>query len=192
MKNTILFLIVIILFINCSNSKKITISDPILYNDALAGIIHNVQITVDSLENYLLTTKITLEQTPDSVFVLKNDIDTVLLNSLYKNSLKKIDWAKNELNKIEYKTDDYKYKASVLKGISMIDSVLLLDFKPLIDTLYTCNHSSYLQVVYAMIPYGKSSYTKYSAAFDTIMSAQMRFDLKNKYILEKNIIRFNF
>jgi len=187
-----IFFSVLIIVISCNQQKTVTLDNPHDYNDALTGIIYTVQIPVDSLEFYLLNTKLRLENTPDSIFFIKDEIDTVLINRLLKNSKIKSEWALEEITYINYFEEDKFFKKSVIVGLKIIDSTINFEFKPLIDTLYSCDGKKYRNVVSAMLPKGQSSYAKYSAAFDTLVAGQQKFDANNNYVLQSNFIRFNF
>ncbi len=184
-----LFVILTIFLTSCNNR---TTSNPITYNNAVTAIIFSVQLSVDSLEAYLLSTKLRLQEYPDSNFILLNEIDTSSLNNLYKNAIKKTNWGITEINNISFKEKDTIFKPAILKGFELTKKTLSENFKPLIDTLYSCDNVTYKNVVYSMLPQGKESYTNYSAAFDTIMIGQQKFNSQHKYLIDSNLIRFNF
>ncbi|MBN2663411.1 MAG: hypothetical protein JXR68_07150 [Bacteroidales bacterium] len=191
MKQLLILVSVLIIF-SCNNKKNNTFDNPQEYNDALVKIVENVQVSVDSLEQYLVHTKLRLETTPNTVFFTHNEIDTALLNKLLTNSKNKITLAFSELQDVNYFEDDASFKKSIITGFEILDKTLSNDFRQLIDTLMYCDSLSYNKVVYAMLPKGKQSYNNFSAAFDTIIVGQQKFDMKNNYILEDNFIKFNF
>lgn len=192
MKHLLIFIFLFFILFSCNNEKTQTFDNPQKYNDALVQIVENVQFTVDSLEKYLVHTKLRLETSPDSIFFVETEIDTFLLNNLIQTSKQKIENAVIELQDINYFEDDASFKKSIFTGFEILGKTLSNDFNKLIDTLLESDGLLYKEVVYAMLPKGKESYYNFSAAFDTIIIGQQKFDAKNNYILEDNFIKFNF
>ncbi len=190
--NNLIFLaLTFLFFFTTCNKNKVVIEDPQKYNKTITGIILPVQIKVDSLEAYLLNLKFELEQHPDSIFYTKN-IDSIFLLSILQESKKQIKTSKKQIKNIEFANKDTLFKPAILKGLKLIDFSLENDFSPLIDTIFAYNGKKNSELITAMLKHGKQGYINYSAAFDTIITGQMKFNRKHNYIIEKNIIKFRF
>lgn len=190
MKKIIIFLIAVITFNACSN-KIITYDDATKYNRRLASLVIKVQNPLDSLEAYLLTFKQNLEYDTTNQYNNLN-FDKDLTEFLLKRTKNEIQSSIEELNYFDYKTEDNNFKQTVEKSLIKIKKTLDSDFQTIIDTLSNPNTCSSRQVLLSILPYGKSSYLSYQAAIDSIIVNQLKFSANHNYVIEKNLIRFNF
>ncbi|MBN2893891.1 MAG: hypothetical protein JXL97_18625 [Bacteroidales bacterium] len=185
-------LLVSLIFAVLSSCTNKTIKDPKEYNSRISSLVIQVQNPLDSIEGYLLNLKFKLELDTSKIYSAENDFDAETIDFLLNRTQEKIDFAKDEIINIEFISGDTDFKPAVEKFIPQIENSLKNDFIPLIDILKNSINKKNRDILKEISPYGKSGFVNYQSAMDSIVVGQLKFNAKNKYIINEHLLRFNF